>query len=97
VQNGGSCTSSDDRASQSVTKPQSQAGGQARVRADLSQVGTAEREQLSYCGFLAELVMAECDDRDKRRAVRRVHDARFPRDERIEEVDFEANSAVSRR
>jgi hypothetical protein len=28
----------------------------------------AEREQLSYLGFLAELVMAECDDRDKRRA-----------------------------
>jgi hypothetical protein len=24
----------------------------------------AEREQLSYLGFLAELVMAECDDRD---------------------------------
>ena len=39
----------------------------------------AEREQLSYLGFLAELVMAECDDRDKRRAVRRIHDAGFPR------------------
>ena len=24
----------------------------------------AEREQLSYLGFLAELVIAECDDRD---------------------------------
>ena len=28
----------------------------------------AQREQLSYLGFLAELVMAECDDRDERRA-----------------------------
>ena len=25
----------------------------------------AEREQLSYRGFLAELLMAECDDRDR--------------------------------
>jgi DNA replication protein DnaC len=55
----------------------------------------AEREQLSYLGFLAELVMAECDDRDKRRAARRIHDASFPRDKRIEEFDFEANSSVS--
>ena len=27
----------------------------------------AEREQLSYLGFLAELVIAECDDRTRRR------------------------------
>ena len=51
----------------------------------------AEREQLSYLGFLAELVMAECDDRDKRRAGRRVHDAGFPRPKRLEEFDFAAN------
>src|SRR3974390_1152792 len=55
----------------------------------------AQREQLSYLGFLAELVMAECDDRDKRRAARRVHDAGFPRGKRIEEFDFEANSWVN--
>ena len=55
----------------------------------------AEREQLSYLGFLAELVMAECDDRDRRRAARRVHEAGFPRPKRIEEFSFEANPAVS--
>ena len=55
----------------------------------------AEREQLSYLGFLAELVMAECDDRDKRRATRRIHDAGFPRDKRIEEFDFDANKSIS--
>src|SRR5215831_11742488 len=55
----------------------------------------AQREQLSYLGFLAELVMAECDDRDKRRAARRIHDAGFPRDKRIEEFDFAANSSVN--
>ena len=55
----------------------------------------AEREQLSYLGFLAELVMAECDDRDKRRAARRIHDAGFPRDKRIEEFDFDANPSIN--
>ena len=28
----------------------------------------AEREQLTYRGFLAEVLMAECEDRDRRRA-----------------------------
>jgi len=51
----------------------------------------AQREQLSYLGFLAELVMAECDDRDRRRAARRIHDAGFPRDKRIEEFSFDVN------
>src|SRR5262249_53205031 len=55
----------------------------------------AQREQLSYLGFLAELMMAECDDRDRRRAARRIHDAAFPRDKRIDDFDFEANSSVS--
>ena len=39
----------------------------------------AEREQLSYQGFLAELLLAECDDRDRRSVVRRVSAAGFPR------------------
>ncbi|MDF3051809.1 MAG: Insertion sequence putative ATP-binding protein [Pseudonocardia sp.] len=55
----------------------------------------AQREQLSYLGFLAELVMAECDERDTRRAARRIHDAGFPRDTRIEEFDFDANPNVN--
>jgi DNA replication protein DnaC len=55
----------------------------------------AEREQLSYLGFLAELVMAECDDRDRRRAARRVREAGFPRPKRLEEFSFDADPAVS--
>jgi DNA replication protein DnaC len=55
----------------------------------------AQREQLTYLGFLAELVMAECDDRDRRRAARRIHDAGFPRDKRIDDFDFDASSSVS--
>jgi len=54
----------------------------------------AQREQLSYLGFLAELVMAECDDRDRRRAARRVHDAAFPRPKRLEDFDFTANPDI---
>jgi DNA replication protein DnaC len=55
----------------------------------------AQREQLTYLGFLAELVMAECDDRDRRRAARRIHDAGFPRDKRIDDFDFTANPTVN--
>ena len=55
----------------------------------------AQREQLTYLGFLAELVMAECDDRDKRRAARRIHAASFPRPKRIEDFDFDANKAIN--
>src|SRR5690349_17360654 len=66
------------------------------IRDRFGEIATAaEREQLSYLGFLAELVMAECDDRDKRRAARRIHDAGFPRDKRIEEFDFDANKYIS--
>lgn len=66
------------------------------IRARFAEIAAAsEREQLSYLGFLAELVMAECDDRDKRRSVRRITAAGFPRAKRIEEFDFAANSSVA--
>jgi hypothetical protein len=39
----------------------------------------AEREQMTYLGFLSELVIAECDDRARSRAERRIRDACFPR------------------
>ena len=66
------------------------------IRARFPEIAAAaEREQLSYLGFLAELVMAECDDRDKRRALRRVHDAGFPRPKRLEEFDYTANPAIN--
>jgi len=55
----------------------------------------AQREQLSYLGFLAELVMAECDERDRRHAARRIQAAGFPRDKRIEDFSFDANPSVS--
>src|SRR3954471_9099639 len=33
---------------------------------------SAGREQLSYRAFLSELLLAECDDREQRRAARRA-------------------------
>lgn len=43
-------------------------------------VTVAQKEQLTYAGFLAELLLAECDDRDRRSSVRWVKAAGFPRD-----------------
>ncbi len=55
----------------------------------------AGREQLSYRAFLAELLLAECDDREQRRAARRVHEAGFPRPKTLAEFDFSANTAIN--
>ncbi|GAA3823365.1 IS21-like element helper ATPase IstB [Sphaerisporangium flaviroseum] len=54
----------------------------------------AAREQMSYRGFLAELLMAECDDRARRRSERRIKAAAFPRDKSLREFDFDANPSI---
>ena len=54
----------------------------------------AEREQMTYRGFLAELLMAECEDRDRRRAERRIRGAGFPRSKWLKDFDFDANPNV---
>jgi DNA replication protein DnaC len=58
-------------------------------------VTAAEHEQLSHRGFLAELLLGECDDRDRRRSARRVKAAGFPREKWIEDFDFDANPAIN--
>ena len=55
----------------------------------------AEREHATYAGFLAELLLAECDDRDARRKERRIRDAGFPRAKRIEDFDYAANPNIN--
>lgn len=45
-------------------------------------------------GFLAELLMAECDDRARRRSERRIKAAGFPREESRCSFDFEANPNI---
>ncbi|MFB8281188.1 IS21-like element helper ATPase IstB [Nocardia colli] len=54
----------------------------------------AAREQMTYRGFLAELLMAECDDRARRRSERRIKAASFPRDKSLRAFDFDANPHI---
>ncbi|BCY10911.1 ATPase AAA [Actinoplanes sp. L3-i22] len=49
---------------------------------------------MTYRGFLAELLMAECDDRARRRSERRIKAAAFPRDKSLRTFDFDANPNV---
>ena len=66
------------------------------VRSRFAEMLTAaEKEQLTYRGFLAELLLAECDDRDRRRSARRVKGAGFPREKWLGDFDFEANPNVN--
>src|SRR5918999_1724235 len=57
-------------------------------------VDRAGREQMSYRGFLAELLLAECDDRARRRSERRIKAARFPREKSLRAFDFDANPNI---
>jgi DNA replication protein DnaC len=54
----------------------------------------AARDQMSYRGFLAELLMAECDDRARRRSERRIKAAAFPREKSLRAFDFDAKPSV---
>ena len=66
------------------------------VRTRFEEVVTAaEKEQLTYRGFLAELLLAECDDRSRRRSARRVKAAGFPREKWLGDFDYEANPNVN--
>jgi DNA replication protein DnaC len=58
-------------------------------------VTRAEREHLSYRGFLAELLMAECEDHDRRRSERRIRAASFPRSKWLSDFDYTANPNVT--
>jgi DNA replication protein DnaC len=48
---------------------------------------------MSYLAFLAELLLAECDDRARRRS-RRITEAAFPRQKSLREFDFDANANI---
>jgi len=65
------------------------------MRARFGEVAdAAQREQLTYRGFLAELLMAECDDRDRRRSARRITAAGFPREKWLQDFDYAANPHI---
>ena len=54
----------------------------------------ASNQQMSYRGFLAELLLAECDDRARRRSERRIKAAGFPREKSLRPFDFPANPNI---
>lgn len=47
----------------------------------------AARERLSHKAYLAEVLAAECDDRDARRRIRRIKEAKFPRTKHLADFD----------
>jgi DNA replication protein DnaC len=66
------------------------------IRARFNEIAdAAAREQLSYRGFLAELLITECEDRARRRSERRIRAAGFPREKWLQDFDFTANPTVS--
>lgn len=54
----------------------------------------AAAEQMSYRGFLAELLLAECYDRARRRSERRIKAAKFPREKSLRSFEFDANPNI---
>jgi DNA replication protein DnaC len=65
------------------------------VRAQFPEMATvAANEQMTYRGFLAELLLAECDDRTRRRSERRIKAASFPREKSVRSFDFDANPNI---
>jgi len=61
------------------------------VRTEAVAMATAAAKQrLSHKAFLAEVLLAECDERDARRQVRRVKEAKFPRTKRLTDFDTRA-------
>lgn len=59
-----------------------------------AQADAATKEQWSYRGFLAELLLAECDERARRRAEYRIRAAGFPRHKTLAEFDYSANPRI---
>jgi DNA replication protein DnaC len=47
---------------------------------------TAVKQRLTHKAFLAEVLTAECDERDARRRLRRVNEAKFPRTKRLTDL-----------
>ncbi|CAM5574900.1 IstB-like ATP-binding domain-containing protein OS=Streptomyces griseomycini OX=66895 GN=FHS37_003367 PE=4 SV=1 [Streptomyces griseomycini] len=54
----------------------------------------AVKDRMAYRGLLAELLMAECDDRARRRSERRTKAAGFPREKALRAFDFDARPSI---
>ena len=70
--------------------------GLPTVRAQVGDaVTTATRAKASYAEFLADLLIAECDDREGRATTRRLKAAGFPRPKYLDDFDFTANNTIN--
>ena len=66
------------------------------VRAEAAALAdAAARERLTHRGFLAELLSAEVEQRDRHRRARRINEAKFPRLKRLEDFDLSANPGIN--
>lgn len=66
------------------------------VRAEAAALAdAAAKERVTHRGFLAELLSAEVDERDRQRRGRRIHEARFPRIKRLEDFDLAAAPSIN--
>ncbi|WTU55644.1 IS21-like element helper ATPase IstB [Streptomyces sp. NBC_00056] len=65
------------------------------IRAEFPDIASAAaKDQMTYRGYLAELLMAERDDRARRRSERRIKAAGFPREKSVRSFDFDANPNI---
>lgn len=55
----------------------------------------AQRERQGYLGYLAELLSAEAEERERRAIARRIQEAHLPRLKTLEEFDFAQAPQVS--
>lgn len=55
----------------------------------------AAREQMTFQASLAELLLAETDDREARNRARRIHNANFPRNKHLDDFDYQANPNIN--
>jgi len=53
-----------------------------------SMAEAAARQRLTHAGYLAEVLIYECEQRDDRRRDRRGKEAKFPRPKRLEGFDL---------
>jgi IstB-like ATP binding protein len=58
------------------------------IRAEaIAMADAAVKQRLTHKAFLADVLTAECDERDARRRLRRVNEAKFPRTKRLTDFD----------
>ena len=75
-------------AAQAAVTAAAKALGLPTVREEAARyAAAAAKARLTHLAFLAEVLSAECDDREHRRRQRRINEAKFPRHKRLSDFD----------